>query len=161
MKMQINKNIYNSVNPIKDIRLLLDYSNNFPELYSLDSFNIENEILVCTIKIPKETLFQDIPDIGIITVNEHNYNISKKVSGEEILEATIFEIKEIQITKKWKENPFFEYGDVNLPIGWMNEMIATLTIQMGKKNILTNFDNSDILNTIKQFRREIKLDNLL
>ena len=121
--MQINTNMFNNINSRKELKLVLDYSNKFTELYSLDSFTIDdNGILVCTIKIPKETLFQDIPDIGIITTSEISYNMSNK----EILEVTIFEIKEIEITKKFKENPFLEYGHLNLPIGWMDEITAEM-----------------------------------
>lgn len=134
--------------------------------YSIDSYVVdlgENDLkIILETKVSASAIDTSaMPDIAILIEEKRNISSSIRWGSSSPGNLQIFEIKEINIKDRRREAPFREYGEVNLPVGWTDTFHRTITITFGKHRSEEGFHIENLSSKITEFRRELKLDELL
>lgn len=135
-------------------------------LYSIDSYVVDlgesDLMIILETKVSASAIDTSaMPDIAILIGEKRNISSSIRWGSSSPADLQIFEIKEINIKDKRREAPFREYGEVNLPVGWTDTFHRTITITFGKYRSEEGFHIENLSSKIMEFRRELKLDELL
>ncbi len=136
-------------------------------LYSIDSYVVdlgENDLkIILETKVQAKANDKSVmPDIALLIGEKQSIGLSSIRWAKSFpCDLQIFEIKEINIKDRRREAPFREYGEVNLPVGWTDTFHRTITITFGKYRSEEGFHIENLSSKITEFRRELKLDELL